>query len=986
MKIALLPLCCSLLLGSASPETPTLSATDVQDLTWRNIGPANMGGRITDLAVHPTTHRIYYAATATGGLFKTTNNGTTFEPVFEKEGSSSVGAVAIAPSAPETLWVGTGEANPRNSVSWGNGVYRSDDGGETWTHRGLELTRHVGAIAIHPTEPSTVFVAAMGSTWGPNPERGLYRTQDGGESWKQVLFVDEATGCIDVALDPTRPEVVYAATYQRQRDEFDSNDPAVRTGPGSGLWRSTDGGQAWERLSGGLPTTPLGRIGIDLLGSDPRVLFAIVETERTGERGAAPRSETRVSLGIKGRDHEEGGFLVDSVTEGESAAQAGLQAGDVITRIDDTAVEGRSDLVAALADYAPGGDAQLEFLREGEVQTGTLHLLGKLSRGQARSFAGSQGGQVANAQKEQGDDGFESGGIFRSDDRGTTWSRLNSLNPRPFYYSQLRVDPRDEQTIYVLGISLHLSRDGGQTFEVTGRSVHADHHAMWIDPTDGEHVVLGGDGGLYETWDDSKTWEHLDVLSIGQFYGIAIDHRIPYRVYGGLQDNGSWGGPSATRGRGIAVSDWIKISGGDGFRCAVDPDDPDIVYSESQNGAIARLDLRTGARQRIGPAERGSRFNWNTPFLLSPHNSEIFFFAGEAVFRSIDGGQRSSKISPVISRTDRGTATALAQSPLDERLLLVGTDDGALWRTQDGGENWEDLSASLLGVERGVEQPLYVSDIEPSPHRARTVFLTLDGHRSNDFAPHVFISTDAGESWKAIQDGLPADGSVRTIAVDPVNRDLLFVGTEGGCFLSIDRGEHWTPFTSGLPTVPVHDLVIHPRDADLVAGTHGRGVWIADIAPLQHLSAEALAGEPLLFPVQETRLWSSPPAAEISGSGGFVGQNPSPGAAVYYYLPATREDPVQLTLRDATGQRLGGLEGPGEAGLHRVRWNLRAQRGGNNNRTGGQRGSARAGRGGGTVEPGDYSVTLELGEESPVRVIRVLPDPLAETAGARLTR
>jgi photosystem II stability/assembly factor-like uncharacterized protein len=975
---ALLPLFFAASTNSAVPvpEGTALTEDHVREFSWRSIGPANMGGRLTDLAVDPSRHSTFYAASASGGLFKTTSNGTTFEPVFEDEGSSSIGAVAIAPSAPETVWVGTGEANARNSVSWGDGVYRSDDGGETWSHRGLRLSRHIGGIAIHPTVSETVFVAAMGSTWGPDPERGLYRTEDGGESWKRVLFVDENTGCIDVRIDSARPEIVYAATYQRQRDEFDSNDPAIRTGPGSGLWRSTDGGNSWERLSGGLPTVPMGRIGIDIYEADPRVLFAIIETDRTGERGAPPRSDDRVSLGIRGRDDEAGGFHVDSVTEGESAAQAGLQPGDVITRIDDVTVSGRGELVAALAEYGPGDDAQLEFTRDEEVLTGTLHLLGRLMRSRARSFAGSQGGQVANAQDDQGEDGFETGGIYRSDDRGTTWTRVNSLNPRPFYYSQIRVDPRDEQRLYVLGISLHHSTDGGKKFGTTRRGAHPDHHAMWIDPTDGEHLLLGNDGGIYVSWDDSETWDHLDVLPIAQFYGIAVDRRIPYRVYGGLQDNGSWGGPSATRSRGIAVSDWITINGGDGFRCAVDPIDPDIVYSESQNGAIARLDLRTGERRRIAPADRGGRFNWNTPFFLSPHNSAIVFFAGEAVFRSIDGGEHSSRISPEISRTEHGTATALAQSPRDEEVLYVGTDDGALWRTLDGGGAWEDIGASLPGV----EQPLYVSDIEPSPHRTETVFLTLDGHRSNDFAPHVFVSEDSGTTWRSIREGLP-EGSVRTIAVDPVNSDLLFVGTEFGCFISIDQGEHWTPFGTDLPTVPVHDLVIHPDEADLIAGTHGRGIYIADIAPLQHLRRDTLGEEPHLFPVQATRSWNSPPEATVSGAGRFLGQNPARGAAIYYYLPEDLDEPVQLSVRDATGRRLRDLEGSAEAGLHLVRWDLRAQRGG---RGGGQRQGFS--RGGGGVSPGDYSVTLELGEEPSARVVRVLPDPLTSASGYGIVR
>ncbi|MCP3915068.1 MAG: PDZ domain-containing protein [bacterium] len=960
-------------------EPARLTAEHVEALEWRNIGPANMGGRIIDLAVHPERPRIFYAASATGGLFKTTNNATTFEAVFENEGSSSVGAVALAPSAPDTVWVGTGEANPRNSVSWGNGVYRSNDGGATWTHRGLEDTRHIGAIAVHPAHADVAFVAAMGSTWGESASRGLFRTRDGGASWERVLFVDERTGCIDVRIDPTRPEIVFAATYERQRDEFDSNDPAVRTGPGSGLWRSLDGGDSWTRLGGGLPTVPMGRIGIDVWAKDPRVLFAIIETERSGERGAPPRSEDKVSLGIRGRDAEAGGFLVERVTPGESAAQAGLESGDVITRVDDREIDGRGALIAALADYAPGASAELVFLRGGDEQTATLGLLGRLQRGRARSFAGSQGGQIGNAQGEQGPEGFESGGVFRSDDRGTTWTRVNSLNPRPFYYSQIRVDPTDERRLYVLGIALHRSTDGGERFDVTGRTTHADHHAMWIDPDDPEHVILGNDGGVYETWDDSATWAHHDVLSISQFYNVAVDDRMPYWVYGGLQDNGSWGAPSATRSGGIATDDWIKINGGDGFRCAVDPNDPNVVYSESQNGAILRLNLLTGERQRVTRAgNRGLRFNWNTPFLLSPHNSSILFYAGNVVFRSIDRGTTSHEISPGITRTDRGSATALAQSALDEDLLWVGSDDGALWATRNGGTDWIDLSDKLPEV----PGPRYVSDIEPSPHRARTVYATLDGHRSDDFAAHVFESTDGGDSWRSITSDLPAV-PVRTIAVDASHEGLLFVGTETGVFVTIDGGEHWTPFVSGLPTVPVHDLVIHPRAADLIAATHGRGVWIADILPLQSLDANVLASGPFLFPIAPVRRWNSPPTRETSGSRRFVGTNPPAGAAIYYYLDEDRDEPVTLTVKDALGRELRRLEGATAAGLHVARWNLRGQ---NRQARGGARQRGRGGFGGASVDVGDYSVTLEIGGEEPIRGLRLLPDPLVATREELTTR
>ncbi|MFT5290687.1 MAG: photosystem II stability/assembly factor-like uncharacterized protein [Planctomycetota bacterium] len=957
-------------------DPPLLAEALLEDLTWRNIGPANMGGRVVDLAVHPGRARIYYVATATGGLWKTTNGGTNFKPVFQFEGSGSVGAVAIAPSVPETVWVGTGESNPRNSVSWGKGVWRSVDGGENWERRGLEKTLHIAQVEVHPTDPALVFVAAMGSTWGPGPDRGLYRTKDGGASWEKVLFVDEQTGCIDVRIDPEDPSVVYAATYERMRDEFDSNDPAQQTGPGSGLWRSLDGGTTWERLQNGLPTVAMGRIGIDLFQADSRTLFAIIETERTGERGAPPRAEDRVSLGIRGVDAEEGGFLVERITAGESGAQAGLEVGDVILQLGSTLIPDRATLVEAMRDYAPGDEAELVYLRGDAEEAGSIRFLGRLLRTQARSYAGSQGGQVANAQGQQGAEGLESGGVFRSDDRGTTWRRINSLNPRPFYYSQVRVDPEDDQRVYVLGISIHASTDGGERFRVIGAQVHADHHALWVDPGDFEHLVLGCDGGVYTSVDGGASWEHQDNLSAGQFYNIAVDDRTPYNVFGGLQDNGTWGGPSATRQGGIATHEWIKVGGGDGFGVAVDPTDQDVLYTESQNGAISRQNLRTGEQERIARPQgrRNMRFAWNTPFLLSAHNSDMFFYAGEVVVRSINRGRTAETISPEITRTERGHATALAQSPLDADTLYVGSDDGALWRTLNGGTEWVDVTEGLIGL----DGPRYVADIEPSPHDAATVFVVFDGHRSNDFTPHILVSDDDGKTWERIVSGIPAGDVVRSLVVDRVNRNLLFAGTEFGVYVSIDRGASWTPFRGGLPTVPVYDLVIQQREQDLVAGTHGRGIWIADIAPLQALDAEVLSAGPALLPVQPARTWGRRPGPETSGDRGWSGTNPAAGAALYYYLPEDREDDVSLVVRDAGGNRLRSLEGSGKAGLHLVRWDLRVQR----NRGQGGRGQAArrqsgGGFGGGAVDVGDYSVTLELGGTTdPVERLRVLPDPM----------
>ena len=971
-------------IGDEQASAPSITPELFDAFRWRELGPTTMGGRITDIAVHPERSRIFYVASASGGLFRTRNQGVDFEPVFENGGVGSVGAVAISAADPDLLWIGTGEANARNSVSWGDGVYRSDDGGDRWTHVGLEHTFHVGAIAADPMNADIAFVAATGSTWGPSEQRGLFRTCDRGATWEHVLAIDEHTGCIDVVIDPVDPRIVYAATYERQRDEFDGNNVAKATGPGSGIWRSTDGGQSFDRMTNGLPSVAMGRIGLSLYEKDPRVLWAIIETERTGERGAPNRSEDQVSLGIRGLTAETGGFVIQSVTEGESAAQAGLAENDVITRVGETETPDRETLVAALREFSPGAEVEVAYLRAEQAETTTLRFLGKILERGGRSFAGSQGGQVANAQGQQGDDGFETGGVFRSEDRGETWTRVNSLNPRPFYYSQIRVDPTDESVVYVLGINAHRSTDRGENFrtDIAGNAVHPDHHALWIDPENSEHLLLGNDGGMYETWDACRTWRFLGSLPIAQFYNVCVDMSLPYRVFGGLQDNGSWGGPSATRGRGIVAADWFKIGGGDGFHTAADPDDPDLVYSESQNGNITRWNLRTGEQDRVRRPRGNYRFNWNTPFFLSPHNSKILFHAGNVVFRSLDRGTSSQVISPEIGRTDRGTATAFAQSPLDPDVLFVGTDDGALWRTTDGGREWTSIVEALpeLGG------PRYISDIECSKHSRDRVYVTVDGHRSDDYAPHAFVSEDLGDSFARIVGGLPENYPVRTIVEDAVNESLLFCGTETGCYLSLSRGEHWTRFTSGLPTVPVHDLVLHPRDHELVAATHGRGIWVVDIAPLQEMRPVDFTPEarPLFFATKPVHLWMREPQSEGWGTQGFVARNPQRGVALWVYLPQTVDEELKLVVRSSLGRDLRELDCPNEAGIHRIVWDLRAGRRGGGGPGGG--GFGGAGFGGGGGEAGDYAVELVVGGETLTQGIRVLPDPLQAEVGARFAR
>lgn len=679
----------------------------VQSLSWRCIGPANMGGRITAIAVYEADPSIWYVATASGGLLKTTNNGVTFEHQFDHENTVSIGDVAVFQGNADVVWVGTGEANPRNSVSWGDGVYRSTDGGKTWTHCGLKGSFQIGQIALHPTNPDVAYVGALGRLWGPNEERGLFKTVDGGKTWEKVLYLDERTGVIDVQLKPGDPDTLLAATYERKRDAFDGNDPAVKIAPGSGLYRSTDGGRNWVKVVRGLPTGLLGRIGVEFYRKDPNVVYLVLESERIGKEPA-----NAAYFGVRGEDANVGARLTE-VTKDGPADKAGLLVGDVVVAVDDETIHGYDDLNRAIRRRLAGEQVRIEVSRERKsvyldatfgARPGASTApaaegapRGPQSASATAPFSSGLGGQRENVHDQQGPDGHEFGGVYRSTDGGESWTRINSVNPRPMYFSEIRVDPSDSNYVYVLGISLYRSKDGGSTFTADGgNGAHPDHHALWIDPRDGRHQILGNDGGVYVTYDRQDHWDHLNNTAIGQFYHVAAGPNRDYMVYGGLQDNGSWGGPSRSRsGRGPINQDWINIGGGDGFVCLVDPTDADQVYFESQNGGMGRINLRTGERGFIRPpADRGVRYRWNwkTPMILSHHNTEILYAAGNYVFRSLKKGEGMKRISPEITRTNQGSATALAESKFDPDVLYVGTDDGALWVTSNGGHQWTPLT------------------------------------------------------------------------------------------------------------------------------------------------------------------------------------------------------------------------------------------------------------------------------------------------------
>jgi photosystem II stability/assembly factor-like uncharacterized protein len=1058
-----------------APAAPTtrvsmyggLSSDWISNLSWRCIGPAGMGGRITAFAVFEADPSTYWVATASGGLLKTTNSGITFEHQFDREATVSVGDVCVAPSDRSIVWVGTGENNPRNSVSWGDGVYKSTDGGKSWKNMGLKQSFQIGRVVVHPKDPNTVYVGALGRLYGPNEERGLFKTTDGGQTWQKIHYLDDKTGVIDIALNPADPETLYIATWERQRDEFDSHrgeppvadgydpyDPIKKWGQGSGIFKTTDGGKTFKKLTKGLPTNPLGRIGLDVYRKNPNVVFAIIDCEKIGmgtppsrvylgvqgedatggakltqitenspaakaglkaedlvvavdkaeiksyeplvdrisagkagdkltlkvrrgkedkeivvtleDRPPDPReqmmqqmAQSRVSFGFMGQSQEDQkGLRVTQVTPNSAAAKAGIQAGDVVMAVDQNKVLSMQQLTQAVRNKKPGEKVTLTVVRDNKTSDVALTLEarppgrapgGVQSASATRPNSFWYGGQRENVQERQGPNSHEYGGLFKSTDGGESWVRVNSINPRPMYFSCVRVDPNDEKVIFVMGISMYRSLDGGKTFRTdVNRGLHPDQHTFWIDPRDGRHVLVGCDGGYYVSYDRGDHWDHLNHMAIGQFYHVAVDSRKPYRVFGGLQDNASWGGPSHTlNGSGPINEDWLFIQGGDGFVCRVDPNDPDLVYAESQDGNIIRRNLRTGERGFIRPQDNPQqpryRFNWNTPFILSNHNPAIFYSAGNYVFRSVKRGDDLKPISPEISRTGRGTGSALAESPRNPDVLWVGTDDGNLWLSRDGGRQWTNLADKV-----GLPGPRWVATVEPSHHVEGRCYVAFDGHRSNDDEPYLYVTEDFGQTWKPLRANLPT-GSSRCLREDLENPDLLFAGTEFAAWVSIDRGASWSKLNNNLPTVAVHEFAIHPTAGEMVAATHGRSLWVLDITPLRQMKPEVVKAKARLFRPNVATLWHSEPGRMSpygNGSRRFVGQNPPRGAQIYYALNKKAEK-ATLKVVDYNGNTVRELEVKKEPGFHRVTWDLTRPR----ERPAGGRGRGTGGPGGGGGPP-----------------------------------
>ncbi len=840
------------------PETKLNSGT-LSGLELRGIGPAINSGRVVDFAVTPGKRHRYFAATASGNLWKTDNAGTTWKPVFDGEGSYSIGTVALDPNNPNVVWVGTGENNSQRSVSFGDGVYKSLDGGQSWTNVGLGDSEHIGRIVVDPRDSKVVYVAAMGPLWNSGGDRGLYKTTDGGETWERILHISDDTGVAEVWIDPRDPETVYATSYQRRRHVW----TLINGGPESAFHKSTDGGATWRQIDTGLPSVDRGRMGLCISPINPDVIYGILDAAR------------------------------------------------------------------------------------------------------------------------------DESGVFRSVDRGESWEKRSDYVASGDYWNELTCDPHDLDTVYSVDVLLHVSKDGGKSFEgMSPKRIHVDHHAVWLDPTDPDYMLVGNDGGIYESFDRGETWVFKENLPITQFYRVSVDNSEPfYYVYGGTQDNNTLGGPSRTlRSSGISNEDWFVTVGGDGYETQVDPEDPNIVYSQWQYGGLVRYDRNSeeliDIQPQEEPGEDAHRWNWDSPLIISPHSHTRLYYASQRLFRSDDRGETWVAISGDLSRAlDRdqlpvmgrvwemdavhknvstsnyGNIVSLTESILQEGLIYVGTDDGLIQVTEDGGQNWRKIESFP-----GVPANTYVSDLEASRFDVDTVYATFDNHKQGDFDPYVLVSRDRGASWSSIRGDLPDRQVTYTLIQDHVKPELLFVGTEFGLFVTLDEGTHWHQLEGGLPTIQVRDLDIQRDWNDLALATFGRGFYILDdYTPLRAMSEETLAGsEALLFPTREALLYIEKNDRGMDrGFGFWTAENPPFGAVFTYWLrdgfktleekrieaqDKAREEEtetpvatmaelraedlevgpgVYLVVKDTDGGLVRRVKGGQGAGLQRVAWDLR---------------------------------------------------------------
>jgi len=863
----------------------------LKSFSFRAVGPARQNGRILHVAVNEQNPYTFYLAPSTGGIWKTSNNGTTFESILPSQSMVSVGHIALAPSNPDVIWVGSGDAASGRIPLRGFGVWKSVDAGRTWTHMGLTETRHIGRVAVHPKDSNTVYVAVVGYHFSFNSERGLYKTTDGGKTWTKSLFISDKIGVVDVVINPKNPDIVYTATYDKQRIPWNFDEG----GPETAIYRSKDGGRSWKRLTGGLPTGKLARVGLAIYPKNPGIIYAIIDNQN--KRALTP-------------------------------------------------------------DEAKQPSAMRQDAKERPI-----------------------GGEV-----------------YRSDNGGDTWAKMNSAKDSVGggkWYGWIYIDPNNDKIIYVPSTSFNRSLDGGKTWGKSGpeniaRSFHVDYHAFWADPANSNHLVLGSDGGLAVSWDFGKTWDVFDHLPLAQYYAAGVDMEEPYNIYGGLQDNGSVKIPSNGPSGRITRDDWISVGGGDGMVNLVDPEDSRWLYNESQNGAIMRTDQKTGTIKSIRPPARPKdkqpyRFNWTAPISISPQNSRILYFGAQVVLRSLNRGDTWQEISPDLTTNDpeklKGniefcTLTSIAESPVAAGVLWAGSDDGKVQVTRNAGGVWTDVTANVAAA--GGPADYFVTRIFPSNFKEGTAYISKAGWHRDVYAPYVFKTENFGETWTSVAGNLP-EGTVYVVLEDRKNPNLFFVGTEMGVYATLDGGKAWAPVASNLPPYAlVHDLLIHPRENDLIAATHGRGLFITDITPLQEMKDKFWEEDVTLFDIEPKIQWTwrRTMIGSTQGDRIFEVPNEPVGLTINYFLKKASAGNVKVRITDPYGEEMAALEGKAEAGLHRVFWDMRkASAAPSGQGTQAPAAPAQARFAARMVAPGEYVIILEVGGQKWTRKAKIRPIP-----------
>ena len=866
-------------------------ASPLLGLRFRNVGPEVQGGRIVDIEGIPAHPDALLVAFASGGLWRTDNRGGSWTPLFDRESSITIGDVAVADAEGQVLYVGTGENNSSRTSYAGTGVFKTTDGGKTWTNLGLHDSHHIGRIIVDRAHPEVVYVAALGHLYTENAERGLYKSVDAGRTWERVLFVDERTGAIDVVQHPTRPAVLYAATWERARTAANF----LESGPGSGIWRSTDSGRTWSRLAGGLPSgAAVGRIGLDVTAARPDRVYAVVDNQ-----SLRPEAEP----------------LDEDTPPGElTARRLRALSADGLGRLDDATLT--------------------RFLRGNEFPKAMTARALKRDVKAGRITVGDLFAYLQDANRDLFEREIVGSEIFKSDDAGTTWARTHEGRLEKVYYSygyyfgRVHADPTDADRVYFGGVPMLGSADGGRTWRgLDERGVHVDHHALFVDPRAPNRLALGNDGGLNLSFDHGQTWSKVNNVPVAQFTTLALDNADPYNIIGGLQDNGVMRGPSTYNPGQSDPAAWKAIYDGDGSAVAVDPADPNVVYAAYQFGNASRLNLKSGEHAKIRPRpeltatkkEKPLRYNWVAPILMSPHSHDILYFGANRLYRSFDRGDTWTAISEDLTSNAEqgdvpfGTITSIAESPKRFGILYAGTDEGKVWGSRDGGLTWVDLSP-------GLAPSRWVARVIASAHDEGTVYVAQNGYRNDDFAPYLYRSTDFGRTWDSLAAGLPAE-PVNSVREDPKAAHLLYVATDGGVFASLDKGAAWTALSGGLPRVPVHDILVHPREGDLVVATHGRSVYVAEAAPLRKLTAEVRAGGLHAFPIKTVK------AAANRGYGEHPWITwPREDVVVRIAYWSKGGGPATVAIKDENGSLWRELAATSVAGLNVVEYDLAVDR------------------------------------------------------------